>query len=94
MLLEYVREGDEVHVHDISRMASKLEDVLSLVKQLNSMGGSVMLHKENLTFSGEQNAMQDLLLDILGSLFTSSSARCCYSGREKRLRIPKNKEST
>lgn len=68
-LLEYVREGDEVHVHDISRMARNLEDLISLVKQLNGKGVSIKFHKENLSFTGAQNAMQELLLGVLGSVY-------------------------
>ena len=68
-LLDYVRQGDEVHVHDISRMARNLEDLIGLVKQLNSKGVSIKFHKENLTFTGEQNAMQELLLGVLGSVY-------------------------
>lgn len=68
-LLDYVREGDEVHVHDISRMARNLEDLISLVKRLNSKGVSIRFRKENLTFTGEQNAMQELLLGVLGSVY-------------------------
>ncbi|MBN46062.1 MULTISPECIES: recombinase family protein [unclassified Methylophaga] len=68
-LLKYVRKGDEVHVHDISRMARNLEDLISLVKLLNSKGVSIQFHKESLTFTGEQNAMQELLLGVLGSVY-------------------------
>lgn len=68
-LLDYVREGDEVHVHDISRMARNLEDLISLVKRLNSKGVSIRFHKENLTFTGEQSAMQELLLGVLGAVY-------------------------
>lgn len=68
-LLDYVREGDEVHVHDISRMARNLEDLISLVKRLNKKGVSIRFHKENLTFTGEQNPMQELLLGVLGSVY-------------------------
>src|SRR5690554_1301737 len=49
-LLKYVREGDEVHVHDISRMARNLEDLISLVKLLNGQGVTIRFHKESLTF--------------------------------------------
>lgn len=68
-LLEYVREGDEVHVHDISRMARNLEDLIGLVKGLNSQGVSVYFHKEHLTFTGEQNPMQDLMLNVMGAVY-------------------------
>jgi len=68
-LLEYVREGDEVHVHDISRMARNLEDLIGLVKQLNGKSVSITFHKENLTFTGQQSPMQELLLGVLGSVY-------------------------
>lgn len=68
-LLKYVRKGDEVHVHDISRMARNLEDLISLVKLLNGQGVTIRFHKESLTFTGEQNAMQELLLGVLGAVY-------------------------
>ncbi|HEC73379.1 MAG TPA: recombinase family protein [Methylophaga aminisulfidivorans] len=68
-LLEYVREGDEVHVHDISRMARNVADLIELIKQLNAQGVTVRFHKEGLTFTGEQNAMQELMLGVLGSVY-------------------------
>ena len=68
-LLEYVREGDEVHVHDISRMARNVADLIELIKQMNTQGVTVRFHKEGLTFTGEQNAMQELMLGVLGSVY-------------------------
>nr|WP_320166506.1 recombinase family protein [uncultured Methylophaga sp.] len=68
-LLEYVREGDEVHVHDISRMARNVADLIELIKQINSQGVTVRFHKEGLAFTGEQNAMQELMLGVLGSVY-------------------------
>ncbi len=50
-------------------MACNLEDLISLVKLLNSKGVSVRFHKESLTFTGERNAMQVLLLGVLGSVY-------------------------
>ncbi|QBF81965.1 resolvase [Shewanella maritima] len=68
-MLEYVREGDEIHVHDISRLARNLEDLLTLVKDLTNKGISVCFHKESLTFTGESNPMQELMLSMLGSVY-------------------------
>ncbi|WP_292481131.1 recombinase family protein [Methylophaga sp.] len=68
-LLKYVRKDDEVHTHDISRMARNLEDLISLVKLLNSKGVSIKFHKENMTFTGEQNPIQELMLGVLGSVY-------------------------
>lgn len=68
-LISYAREGDVVHVHDISRMARNLENLLQLVKDFNSAGISVHFHKENLIFTGESNPMQELMLSLLGSVY-------------------------
>lgn len=69
LLKQYVREGDVVHVHDISRMARNLEDLLSLVKDFNQRGVAVHFHKESLFFSGESNPMQELMLSLLGAVY-------------------------
>ncbi|MCC2605152.1 recombinase family protein [Planctobacterium marinum] len=68
-MLEYVRDGDCIHVHDISRLARNLEDLLNLVKDLNANGISVRFHKENLHFTGEANPMQELMLSMLGAVY-------------------------
>ena len=63
-LINYVREGDAVHVHDISRMARNLEDLIRIVNELTQRGVKVSFHKENLTFTGISNPMQDLMLNM------------------------------
>ncbi|AGA87651.1 recombinase family protein [Stutzerimonas stutzeri] len=68
-LIEYVREGDTVVVHDISRMARNLEDLLSLVKAFNKRGVAVRFNKEGLSFTGEANPMQELMLSMLGAVY-------------------------
>jgi len=68
-LIEYVREGDTVVVHDISRMARNLEDLLSLVKMFNAKGVAVLFDKEKLSFTGEDSPMQQLMLAMLGAVY-------------------------
>ena len=68
-LIEYVREGDTVVVHDISRMARNLEDLLSLVKMFNAKGVAVLFDKEKLSFTGEDSPMQQLMLSMLGAVY-------------------------
>jgi DNA invertase Pin-like site-specific DNA recombinase len=67
-MLEYVREGDTVHVHSIDRLARSLEDLLRLVRGFNDNGIGVHFHKENLRFTGDANPMQELMLSLLGSV--------------------------
>lgn len=68
-LLDYVREGDTVHVHDISRMARNIKDLLELIDTLNSSGCGVRFHKEGLTFTGEKDPMQKMMLHMLGAVY-------------------------
>lgn len=68
-LIDYAREGDTIHVHDISRMARNTEDLLSLVKEFNGNGITLKFHKENLEFNGQSNPMQELMLTMLGGIY-------------------------
>jgi len=68
-MIEYVREGDTIHVHDLSRLARDLGNLLSLVKTLNEKGVAVTFHKENLTFNGKDDAIQNLMLSMLGAVY-------------------------
>ncbi len=69
-LMDYVRAVDTVHVHDISRLARNLADLIDIIKTLNAKGVSIKFHKENLLFSGdESNPMNELMLNMLGSVY-------------------------
>jgi DNA invertase Pin-like site-specific DNA recombinase len=68
-LIEYARQGDEIYVHDISRMARNTADLLKLVEQFTLQGISLSFVKENLVFSGDSNPMNDLMLTLLGAIY-------------------------
>jgi DNA invertase Pin-like site-specific DNA recombinase len=55
-------------VHSIDRLARNLGDLLSLLEQLTGKGVAVKFHKENLTFTGEDNPFQTLQLQIIGAV--------------------------
>lgn len=65
--LEHLREGDTLHVHSLDRLARNLSDLEKIVKELNSKGVTVHFHKENLIFSGGDNPMQVLMLQMFGA---------------------------
>ncbi len=65
--LDYVREGDTLHVHSMDRLARNLDDLRRLVRQMNEKGVTVQFHQENLIFSGDESPLAELLLNILGS---------------------------
>jgi|TARA_A100001391_G_scaffold38388_1_gene21180 DNA invertase Pin-like site-specific DNA recombinase len=46
-------------------MASNVADLIELIKHMSSQDVIVRLHKEGQTSTGKQNAMQDLMLDVL-----------------------------
>lgn len=53
-MLDYVREGDVIHVHDLSRLGRSTVDVLTLVDKLSQKGIKVHFHKEGL-ITGDDN---------------------------------------
>jgi DNA invertase Pin-like site-specific DNA recombinase len=67
-MLAFVREGDEVIVHSMDRLARNLGDLLQIVKTLTGRGVKVTFQKESLTFTGEDSPMANLMLGIIGSV--------------------------
>lgn len=66
--LDYVREGDTLVVHSMDRLARNLEDLRAIVRDLTGRGVRVEFVKESLTFTGEDSAMNVLLLSMLGAV--------------------------
>jgi DNA invertase Pin-like site-specific DNA recombinase len=65
---DYVREGDTLVVHSMDRLARNLEDLRRIVRELTARGVKVEFVKENLTFAGDDSAMNTLLLSMLGAV--------------------------
>lgn len=81
-LLDHIRDGDTVHVHDISRMARNLLDLKQLVAEITGMGVKLHFHKENLIFTGEDSPMQALMLSMLGAVYEFERAMTLERQRE------------
>ena len=47
-MLDYVREGDTVYIHDFSRLARSTKDLLEIVEHLQNKGVHLVSNKENL----------------------------------------------
>ena len=45
-MLEFVREGDEIYIHDFSRLARSTKDLLYIVEKLNKKGVILKSNKE------------------------------------------------
>jgi len=69
-MLDYIREGDSVIVHDISRLARNIQDLNNLVEEITAKGATLQFKKEGLTFSGDRkDPMSQLLLSMLGAVY-------------------------
>jgi len=68
MMLEYARDEDIIYCGDLSRWGRSLMDIKSTITDLTKRGVTVIFLKENLTFSGNDDPMSNLLLGILSSL--------------------------
>ena len=66
-MLGFVREGDEVVVYSIDRLARSLRDLEDIIKEVNSKRASVTFLTERLTFSGSDDAMSTLMLQMMGA---------------------------
>lgn len=65
--LRFIRDGDVLHVHSIDRLARNLGDLQSIVSDLTGRGVVIQFHKEGLTFSGKNDPMQTLMLQMMGA---------------------------
>ena len=67
LLIHYVREGDTVVVHSMDRLARNLDDLRKIVQELTGRGIRIQFMKENLTFTGEDSPMANLMLSVMGA---------------------------
>ncbi len=66
--LDYLREGDTLHVHSMDRLARNLMDLQKIVENLTSKEIKVHFHKENLIFSHKADSVSKLMLQIMGAV--------------------------
>ncbi|GAW86768.1 conserved hypothetical protein [Bathymodiolus platifrons methanotrophic gill symbiont] len=71
-MLQNIRSGDKINVHELSRLARNTQDLLKIVDQIVSTGGTIHFHKENLIFNGDKkdDPFQKLMLTMLGAIST------------------------
>lgn len=67
-MLDSLREGDHINVHEMSRLGRNMRDLLDIVDKIVKLGASIHFHKENITFgNGANSPMQTLMFQLLGS---------------------------
>lgn len=64
-MMDYVREGDKVYIHDFSRLARSTRDLLDIVETLNNKGVNLISNKENLDTSTPTGK---LMLTMIGAI--------------------------
>ena len=65
--IDYCRVGDVLHVHSIDRIARNLKDLQQIVDRLAAKGVTIQFHKECLTFNGNDDAISQLMLQMMGA---------------------------
>jgi len=66
-MLEFVREDDIVIVHSMDRLARNVKDLKSLVDDLLQKKIQIHFMKENLQFQGQNSALANLMLHMMGA---------------------------
>ena len=100
-MLGFVREGDEVVVFSIDRLARALRDLKSIIQQMNDKGVAVSFLSERLTFTGKaDDAFSRLQLQMMGAFaefernitrkrqaegIAKAKERGVYKGRKKQV---------
>jgi len=64
-LLDFIREGDTLHIHDFSRLARSTKDLLEIVEYLNTKGVILVSNKESIDTSTPTGK---LMLTMLGAI--------------------------
>jgi len=90
--MTYVRDGDELVVSSIDRLARSLTDLRGIVDELTGKGVTVTFLHENLIYAkGTTDPRADLMLGILGS-FAEFERALSASARRKVLRWRKGRQ--
>lgn len=64
-MMDWVREGDTVYIHDLSRIARSTKDLLSILDTLESKGVHLVSNKENIDTS---TATGKLIVTVIGAI--------------------------
>ena len=64
-MIDFCRQGDTIFIHDFSRIARSVKDLLSLLDTLNSKGVNLVSNKENIDTS---TATGKLMITVIGAI--------------------------
>lgn len=78
-MLEFVREGDTIYIHDLSRLARSTKDLLDIVEQLQAKGVHLVSNKENIDTNTPTGK---LMLTMIGAIAEFERANMLERQRE------------
>ena len=67
-LMEYIRDGDELFVHSVDRLARSARDLCNLVDFFLKKQVVVHFVRQNLTFNGNDSPMAKFQLSVIGAV--------------------------
>ena len=67
-LLAYVRQGDTIVVSSFDRLARNVDDLRRIVLEQTHRGVKLEFIKENLSFTGQDSPIANLLMSVLGAV--------------------------
>ena len=67
-MLEYVREGDVIHAHELSRLGRNVRDLLTIIDAVKAKGASVNFHKEGIIAGAEETAASRMMLNVFAAV--------------------------
>ena len=78
-MLDFVRDGDVVYIHDFSRLARSTKDLLDIIERLHAKGVSLISNKEAIDTSTPQGK---LMVTMLGAIYEFERANLLERQRE------------
>ena len=67
LMLENIKPGDEIYIHEISRLARSIIDLKTIVDEIVQKGATIHFIKEQISFSAtiENDPIKDLMFNML-----------------------------
>lgn len=78
-MLDYVREGDTIYIHDFSRLARSTKDLLDIIEYLKNKGVVLISNKESIDTGTPQGK---LMVTMLGAIYEFERANLLERQRE------------
>lgn len=78
-MLDYIREGDKVYIHDFSRLARSTKDLLNIVELLKEKKVDLISNKENIDTN---TASGKLMITMIGAIYEFERANLLERQKE------------